>query len=135
MRRADPQDPEYQRPAPTLAEQLEGTGLFTEPTWPERASAPREEQRHLPLPRSPEGRLAAWRATPDGAAMYAWIAGLACRLVAQGGTRLSAKHLLELARAEFRHAVDNRVTSALARSLEEEFPVLHDHFEKRRRAA
>lgn len=103
--------------------------------WPEYPPAPREEQRVLPLPRTPEGILAAWRASEEGDRVYLWITKRAVEEVAQGATRLSSKRLLEEARYEFKCHIDNRVTSALARSLIEEHPMLEEFFELRRRSA
>lgn len=127
----DPSDPEIAL-RPRQEPDLTGT-LFA--PWPEAPPAPRGEQRELPIRPAPEAILAAWRATSQGQAMYSWIAGQALDLLAHGAARLSAKYLLERAREHFKHATDNRVTPALARSLEDEFPTLRSKFEKRKRAA
>ena len=129
MSRGDPNDPE--RALRPRTEDWSGT-LFDHPVAP---AAPKGEQRELAIRPSPEAILAAWRATPEGAEVYRWIAGEAVGIVARGGTRLSAKHLLEQARAKYHRCADNRVTPALVRCLEDEYPLLRSRFEKRKRAA
>ena len=116
-------------------EPVESLPLFQEPPFPTRPEVKQAEQRLLELPRTPEAILAAWRATEEGAEVYAWIERRAVELVGQGATRLSAKMLLEDARWEFKHTTDNRITSALSRALMDEHPVLRGMFELRQRSA
>lgn len=117
-------------------EPLDELPLWAEPpAFPTRPEVKRAEQRHLELPRTPEAILAAWRATEEGAEIYGWIVTRALQEVSQGATRLSAKHLLEDARYEFKRACDNRVTSALARAIIDEHPWLAEFFQLRQRSA
>ena len=107
--------------------------LFDAP-WPERLPAG-TEQRVLPVSGTIAARYAEWRRTPDGAKAFAWMEEMARRVVRKGAHRLSAKALVELARAELRVVVNNTFTPEIARELEDTHAELRGLFELRRRGA
>lgn len=110
--------------------------LFAPLSPPRRPTVTHAEQRALPIRGGTvEGDYAAWRATDSGQAVYEAIRRRALDGAHQGARRLSAKGLVEWARATLRVEINNTWTPHVARELADREPSLRPLFELRRRSA
>lgn len=124
------------RPAPDdlgyVGNVTAGLGLFAAP-WPEVPRAPQHEQLVAPIDGTIQAAYEAWRATPDGALVYAHILSSALLLAESGQSRIGAKALAERARDELHRHINNSHVALIARDLVRDEPVLRGLLNMRER--
>ena len=92
------------------------------------------EQLVAPIEGTIQAKWEAWRASEDGERVMLYIRKIGGELVTGGATRLSAKHLVERARADLKVAINNVLTPFIARELDSR-PLFHGLLETRQRKA
>lgn len=118
-------------PAPSPADQLAGT-MFA-PDWPERAPAPRTEQRELPIEGTLEERYIAWRNTEEGRTVYDAFKDRALSAV-RAGQRPMKRKIWEQLRGLY-GSLNNNLLRAITEELDRTEPELRGRFEFRERTA
>ena len=92
------------------------------------------EQLVAPLETTIQHKWEMWRASEEGDRVMLYIRKIGGELVTGGATRLSAKHLVEKARADLYLHVDNSFTAHIARELAQR-PLFRGMFELRMKKA
>ncbi len=115
------------RPAP-----VEELPLFGGASFPTAPAVTTAEQRALELPGSLDADYAAWRTSGGGQAIIERILARAMKMYAAGATRIGCKDLIERERWENKVAINNLLTSRIARTLVEMRPELGKLIQLRR---